>query len=170
MIDDKAFISFQKQLGITFVNLDLLRQAFVHRSYLNENPSFHLEHNERLEFLGDAVLELIVTDHLYRTYPKATEGEMTNWRASIVNSKMLAQIAGDIKLNDLLYLSRGEAKDASGKARQYILANAFEALIGAIYLDQGYAVVATFLNTYLIPRLPEIIEKRLDVDPKSRFQ
>ncbi len=170
MIDEKAFTSFQKRLGITFINIDLLRQAFVHRSYLNENPSFHLEHNERLEFLGDAVLELIVTDHLYLKYTKATEGEMTNWRASIVNSKMLAQIAGDIKLNDLLYLSRGEAKDASGKARQYILANAFEALIGAIYLDQGYKVAETFLNTYLIPRLPEIIEKRLDIDPKSRFQ
>lgn len=170
MVDDKAFAAFQKQIGIMFSNADYLRQAFVHRSYLNENPSFHLEHNERLEFLGDAVLELIVTDHLYRHYPKATEGEMTNWRASIVNSKMLAQIAGEIQLNNLLYLSRGEAKDASGKARQYILANAFEALIGAIYLDQGYGTTETFLKSYLIPRLPEIIEKRLDVDPKSRFQ
>ncbi|MDP2656549.1 MAG: ribonuclease III [bacterium] len=170
MTDDKVFTTLQKKIGVTFKKLDTLRQAFVHRSYLNENPSFHLEHNERLEFLGDAVLELIVTDYLYDTYSTATEGEMTNWRASVVNSKMLAQIAGDIDINDCLYLSRGEAKDATGKARQYILANAFESLIGAIYLDQGYKSTEKFLHTYLIPRLPEIIEKHLDVDPKSRFQ
>lgn len=170
MTDTKDFGPLQQRLGVTFSNVDFLHQALVHRSYLNENPSFHLEHNERLEFLGDAVLELIVTDHLYLNYPKATEGEMTNWRASIVNSKMLAQIASDIDINDFLFLSRGEAKDASGKARQYILANAFEALIGAIYLDQGYKVAEQFLQTHLIPKLPEIIEKRLDIDPKSRFQ
>lgn len=161
---------FEKHINIPFNNKDLLRQAMVHRSYLNENPSFHLNHNERLEYLGDAVLELIVTDYLYRTFPEADEGMMTNWRASLVNSKILSQLARDLALDEYLYLSKGESKDAESKARQYILANAFEALIGAIYLDRGYDVSKEFIHSIVLVQLPNILEQRLDVDPKSRFQ
>lgn len=168
--EDKNLLLFQKKIGITFKNSDILRQAMVHRSYLNENPGFELGHNERLEFLGDAVLELVVTDYLYLTFPDAAEGEMTNWRASLVNSKMLSDIAKPLNIDSLLYLSRGESKDAAGKARQYILTNALEATIGAIYIDRGYKHAEKFIKKYIIPHLDTIIEKRLDVDPKSRFQ
>ncbi len=169
-MEDKKFAELQKRIGIKFQNLDLLRQAMVHRSYLNENPSFHLGHNERLEYLGDAVLELVVTDYLYLTYPNSNEGEMTNWRASLVNSKMLSVYSTSIELEGLLYLSRGEAKDNGSKARQYILANAFEALIGAVYLDRGYKFAEKFILQYVVPHLQNILSQRLDVDPKSRFQ
>lgn len=169
-MEEKSFSILEKRIGMKFKNLDFVRQAMVHRSYLNENPSFRLGHNERLEFLGDAVLELVVTDYLYHTYPTATEGDMTNWRASLVNSKMLATVAGEINLGELLYLSRGEAKDSESKARQYILTNALEALIGAIYLDRGYAYAAKFIQKFILPKLEGILAQRLDVDPKSRFQ
>lgn len=168
--NDKDFGKLQKIIGFKFKNLDHMRQAMTHRSYLNENPSCALGHNERLEYLGDAVLELIVTDYLYHTFPHASEGEMTNWRASLVNSKNLAHIAQSLNLGEFLYLSRGEAKDANGKARQFILTNAFEALIGALYLDRGYKATEKFIVKFVIPRLPTIFEKGLDVDPKSRFQ
>lgn len=159
----------EQKLGIIFSNKDMLVQAFVHRSYLNENPDFYLDHNERLEFLGDAVLELVVTEYLYQNYPHNPEGEMTSWRAALVNAIMLSKIASNIGLNDFLLLSKGEAKDI-GKARQYILANTFEALIGAIYLDQGYGTASEFIRKVLIPELPLIIEQELHKDPKSRFQ
>src|SRR3990167_1110355 len=126
-------LEFEKKIGVDFKNKDLLLQALTHRSYINENPKWHLDHNERLEFLGDAVLELVVTDYLYKNYPNS-EGEMTNWGAALVNAIMLSQITKEFNLNDFMLLSRGEAKD-TGRARQYILANAIEALIGAIYLD-----------------------------------
>src|SRR3989338_6961275 len=137
----KDFSKLEKKLGLDFNQPDLLKQALVHRSYLNENPDFGLAHNERLEFLGDAVLELVVTEYLYQKYPNP-EGELTNWRAALVNAVMLSAIAGDLGLEDYLYLSRGEAKDVGTKARQYILANAIEAVIGAIYLDQGMSTAA----------------------------
>ncbi|MCX6739897.1 MAG: ribonuclease III [Candidatus Parcubacteria bacterium] len=159
----------EKNLGVKFVNRDLITQSVVHRSYLNEHPEFELDHNERLEFLGDAVLELIVTEHLYRTYPNP-EGELTNWRASLVNAIMLAGIAKDLGIEDFLYLSKGESADANSKARMYILANAMEAVIGAIYLDQGYEVSRKFVHDKVISKLPEILEKKLYEDPKSRFQ
>jgi len=165
----KDFSLIEKKLNLKFKNKDLLIQAFCHRSYLNENPDFYLSHNERLEFLGDAVLELIVTDYLYQKYPKKAEGELTNWRAALVNAKQLSEIAKDLDFNNFLLLSRGEAK-AIGKARQYILANTFEALIGAIYLDQGYKASEDFIKKHLIVKLPEIIEKGLFKDAKSRFQ
>jgi ribonuclease-3 len=136
---------------------------------LNENPDFYLPHNERLEFLGDAVLELVVTEYLYQNYPQKSEGELTNWRSALVNSKELAKIARNLGFNDFLLLSKGEAKE-TGKARQYILANTFEAFIGAIYLDQGYQVCQEFIKKHLIKELPEIIEKGLYKDAKSRFQ
>ena len=156
------------KFNITFKDKNLLQQAFVHRSYLNEHPKCGLEHNERLEFLGDAVLELAVTRHLYKNYPNP-EGELTIWRAALVNSKMLAKIAADLGLNDYLLLSKGESRD-TGRARQFISANTFEAVIGAIYLDQGFEKASEFIKKNLIIKLSEILEKKLYYDPKSRFQ
>ncbi len=164
----KDFSKLEKKIGVKFENMDLLEQALVHRSYLNEHPDFHLGHNERLEFLGDAVLELVVTEHLYLNYENP-EGELTNWRASLVNSKMLAKLAQRIGLETYLYLSKGESKDI-GKARQYILANAFESLIGSIYLDQGWQASKEFLEKKLLPELPYILKHQLYLDPKSKFQ
>ncbi|MBL7155200.1 MAG: ribonuclease III [Candidatus Portnoybacteria bacterium] len=160
--------SLEKKIGIRFNNKDLLQQALVHRSYLNENPDFSLEDNERLEFLGDAVLEMVVTEYLYQNYPNP-EGELTNWRAALVNAKMLSEKADRLAVNNYLLLSRGEAKD-KGRARQYILANAFEALVGAIFLDQGYEKVSQFIKKEILKELPQIIKQKLYQDPKSRFQ
>jgi len=165
----KDFSILEKKLSINFKNKDLLTQSFCHRSYLNENPKFHLENNERLEFLGDAVLELVITEFLYKKYPKKPEGELTNWRAALVNAKMLSKMAQKLDFNDFLLLSRGEAKEI-GKARQYILANTFESFIGAFYLDQGYKVCQKFIEKYLAKELPEIISKGLYKDSKSSFQ
>jgi ribonuclease III len=166
----KNFSKLEDIVGIKFKDLDLLKQSVVHRSYLNENPTFGLYHNERLEFLGDAVLEIVVTEHLYKNFPDTPEGDLTNWRASLVNAKMLAEIASDIKLEDFLYLSKGEAKDSNSKARQYILANAIEALIGAIYLDQGIKAAKIFITKNIICRLENILANKLYMDPKSKFQ
>jgi ribonuclease-3 len=165
----KDFSLLEKKLNLKFKNRDFLIQAFCHRSYLNENPDFYLPHNERLEFLGDAVLELVVTEYLYQKYPKKSEGELTNWRAALVNAKMLSNLAQELGFNDFLLLSKGEEKEV-GKARLYILANAFEAFIGAIYLDQGYVACQEFIKKYLLKKLPEIIKKGLFKDAKSRFQ
>jgi ribonuclease-3 len=165
----KDFAKLEKRLGVAFRDQNLLMQSVVHRSYLNEHPDFHLGHNERLEFLGDAVLELVVTEYLYEHYPNP-EGELTNWRAALVNAIMLATVAEEVGLEEFLYLSRGESKDTQSKARQYILANAFEALIGALYLDRGIAVVREFIGEQILKRLPYILEHRLYLDPKSRFQ
>ncbi len=159
---------FEKKIGVEFKNKDLLLQALTHRSYWNENTKWHLDLNERLEFLGDAVLELIVTDYLYNHYPNP-EGELTNWRAAIVNAVILAKISQKFNLNDYVLLSRGEAKDV-GRARQYILANAIEAVIGSIYLDQGYKKAEEFINRFIIEELPTIIEQKAYRDPKSLFQ
>jgi len=158
----------EKKIGVKFSNKETLEQALVHRSYINENPDFALGHNERLEFLGDAVLELIVTEYLYRNYPNP-EGELTNWRAALVNAKMLAEIAEEIGLNDFVLLSRGEAKD-NGRARGYILANALEALIGAIYYDQGLEKSAEFIEKNVLTRLSLILEQGSYRDAKSKFQ
>jgi len=158
----------ENKINFKFKNKDLLLQALTHRSYLNENPDWKLDHNERLEFLGDAVLELVVTEYLYKNYPNP-EGEMTNWRAALVNSNMLSSISSDFDLNDYVLLSRGEAKD-TGRARQYILANAVEALMGAMYLDQGYEPCEKFISTFILKKLPTILEKHLYRDAKSMFQ
>ena len=159
---------FAKQINVDFKNKDLLTQIFVHRSYLNENPSFKLDHNERLEFLGDAVLELIVTENLYRNLPNP-EGELTNLRSALVRGQTLSDIANTLGMNKYLFLSRGEAK-SEGKARQLILANAFEALIGGIYLDQGYDKTKEFLENNLIGRLKTVMEQKTYLDPKSHLQ
>ncbi|MDP3985897.1 MAG: ribonuclease III [Candidatus Veblenbacteria bacterium] len=165
----KDFSELERKLQVAFRDQDLLRQALVHRSYLNENPGFSLAHNERLEFLGDAVLEVVVTEYLYQKYPNP-EGELTNWRAALVNAIMLSLIANRLGLEDFLYLSRGEAKDVGTKARQYILANAMEAVIGAIYLDQGMAGASGFIHREILVELPEVLANKLYLDPKSRFQ
>ncbi len=162
------FSSLEKKLSYKFKKKELLKQALVHRSYLNEHRSFELDHNERLEFLGDAVLELVVTDYLYHNY-NLSEGELTSLRAAIVKGEMLSKIAGEVELDKHLLLSKGEQR-GSEKARQYILANAFEALIGAIYLDGGYSSADKFINKHVICRLPSVIEKGLHVDNKSKFQ
>lgn len=165
---EKDLGKLEKNIDIKFNNIDLLRQALVHRSFINENKSFPLDHNERLEFLGDAVLELVVTDYLYLNYPNP-EGELTNWRSALVNSVMLSSRSQELGINDYLYLSRGEAKD-TGKAREIILANAFEALIGAIYIDQGYEKAKEFITDQIIAELPRILELGLYMDPKSKLQ
>lgn len=156
-------------LGIIFATPTLLLSAITHRSYLNEHREATWEHNERLEFLGDAVLELVVTDFLFTTYPEKTEGELTAIRAALVNTNSLAAASEQLGVNQYLLMSKGEAKD-EGRARQYILANVFEACIGAIYLDQGYAVARDFIAGRLFAHTDEIIAKRLWQDPKSRFQ
>ena len=166
----RDFSKFEEVIGVKFKNLDLLRQSVVHRSYLNEHADFELGHNERLEFLGDAVLEIAVTEYLYNNFPDTPEGDLTNWRASLVNSKMLAIVAQEVGLEKYLYLSRGEAKDSNSKARQYILANAVEALIGAIYLDQGIEKSTVFIRDNIISKLDNILANQLYLDPKSKFQ
>lgn len=168
MLEEKDFSVLAKAIGVHFDNLELLKQALVHRSYLNEHRDFPLDHNERLEFLGDAVLELVVTEYLYLNYPNP-EGELTNWRASLVNSNMLSDLAVTENLEPYLYLSKGESKDL-GKARQYILANAYEALIGSIYLDQGWDAAKDFITDRLLSKLDYILEHKLYLDPKSKFQ
>lgn len=162
--------SLEERIGIKFKDKDLFQQALVHRSYLNEHADFYLNHNERLEFLGDAVLELVVTEFLYNQYPKEQEGELTNWRASLVNAKILAVIANELGIEDNLLLSRGEAKDKNSKARQFILADAVEAVIGAAYLDQGIEKVREFIQSKIISKLDYILKNELYFDPKSKFQ
>jgi ribonuclease-3 len=166
----KNFSKLEKEIGVKFHNQDFLKQAMVHRSYLNEHPAFKISHNERLEFLGDAVLEIIVTEYLFFSFPETPEGDLTNWRASLVNSNMLSEVAHDIKLEEFLYLSKGESKDKNSKARQYILANAVEALIGAIYIDQGIKAAKKFVKSKIISRLDYILSHKLYLDPKSKFQ
>ena len=164
----KNLEKLEKKLGIKFKDKNLLEQAFVHRSYLNENPSLKIEHNERLEFLGDAVLELVATRHLFNNYSNS-EGELTCWRAALVNSKMLSEVGSRLGFNDYLLLSKGEQND-SGRARQFILGNTFEAVVGAIYLDQGFEKAEEFIKNNLLSELPRVLKEKLYQDPKSYFQ
>lgn len=169
MKDSKDFSSFEHAVGITFTDKTLIERAFTHRSYINENPKSGLEHNERFEFLGDAVIELIVTDYLFRQYPASAEGELTAYRSALVNAIIMGEVATDLGMNECLLLSKGESKD-TGRARQTILANTYEAFVGAVYLDQGYASAATFVMQTLAPRLQDIIAKKLWKDAKSAIQ
>ncbi len=155
-------------LGVSFKNAEYLQTAFTHRSYLNEHRSYPLDHNERLEFLGDAVLELVVTEYLFHHYPNP-EGELTSWRAALVNGEMLSRVGAELGIEPFLLMSRGEAKD-TGRSRQYLVANAMEAIIGALYLDQGYAAARDFILRVVVSRLPEVFEQKLYADPKSKFQ
>lgn len=163
------FSVFEQIIGVTFKDKALLRQAFVHRSFINENKGAQSEHNERLEFLGDAVLELISTVYLYKKYPQNNEGELTAFRSALVNAVNLAEVAAKLQMEKFLLLSHGESKD-KGKARQYILANTIEALIGAIYLDQGYEVTEKFLSKNVLYLIDDIVEKKAWIDAKSLFQ
>lgn len=165
MADYKAY---QERLGVSFKNLDLLVEALTHRSYLNEHKAAG-PHNERLEFLGDAVLELATTDFLFKKFPLKPEGDLTAYRASLVNTFSLADSAKELGMSDMLLLSKGEAKD-TGRARDIILANAFEAVLGALYLDQGYEAAEAFVARMLYPKIDDIIEKRAYQDAKSQFQ
>ncbi len=163
------FSVFEKSINITFKDPELLKQAFTHRSYLNEHKGSKMEHNERLEFLGDAVLELAVTDFLYKKFPKKSEGELTAYRSALVNSTTLATVAEKLNMNSFLLLSKGESKD-TGRARQFILANTFESVLGSIYLDQGYAISEKFVSESLFPMLDEILHTKSFIDAKSQFQ
>lgn len=165
----KDFAPLEEKIGIQFANKKILQEAFTHRSYLNENPEWVGNHNERLEFLGDAVIEIIVTEHLFLNFPDKAEGELTSFRAALVNANMLSEIAQELGLNDYLLLSRGEARDL-GRARQYILANTFEALVGAIYLDRGYETAKEFIRKNVLTKVEDVISKKLFSDPKSLFQ
>ncbi len=164
----KNLDSLEKKLNLKFKDQNLLKQALVHCSYLNEHPNFSLDNNERLEFLGDAVLELITTKFLYENF-KNPEGELTAFRSSLVNTDSLAKTAGDLDLNEYLFLSRGEQKSIS-RSRKVILANTFEALIGAIYLDQGLESAGNFVRLNLLIKLDIILKKQLYKDSKSQLQ
>ncbi len=163
------FSAFKKKIEYSFKDERLLEQAFTHRSYLNENRQAGREHNERLEFLGDAVLELVVTEFLFAKYPEKAEGELTAVRAALVNTVSISAAATKLGMNDHLLLSRGESKD-TGRARAIILANAFEALIGAIYLDAGYTPAQEFISAQLFHMADEVVAKKTWQDAKSKFQ
>jgi len=161
---------FANSKHLDFSNWELLAQAFTHRSYVNENPNSPWGHNERLEFLGDAVLELIITRYLFEKYPKQPEGELTAYRAALVNTKSLADAALETGMNHYLLLSKGESKDVNSRAREHILANTFEAVLGAIYMDVGYEEAELFVSRILYARIDAIVEHGLHKDPKSRIQ
>ena len=163
------FEKFEERAGVIFKDKSLLKQAFTHRSYINENRDLKLLHNERLEFLGDAVLELVITDYLYGRLKDSNEGELTMLRSALVNADTCSRVAQTLGANDFLLLSRGESKDM-GRARQYILANTLEAIIGAIYVDQGYEMVKNFIITHIAVLTEEILKDGNWVDAKSLFQ
>ncbi|MDP1689510.1 MAG: ribonuclease III [bacterium] len=165
----KDLSKLQEKISTKFKNIDLLKEALTHRSYLNENPSWGVPHNERLEYLGDAVLELVVTEELYKRFPDFDEGKLTLLRAALVNYQFLSKVTHEFDLYDYIFLSRGEAKD-SEKARDVILANAIESLIGAIYLDGGYEVSQSFIKLFILSHLDEIVSEGSFKDPKSLFQ
>lgn len=160
---------FEQHNNVNFKNKALLEQAFIHRSFINENPRSELEHNERLEFLGDAVLELVVTEYLYKKYPHQNEGDLTAYRSALVNAVTLSEVADSLMFNDMMKLSKGEAKDVS-RARSSILADAYEAFIGALYLDQGYIPANEFISKTLLIKTEDIIRKGLYKDAKSFVQ
>lgn len=165
----KNYNDFAASINVNFKDIRLLENAFIHRSYINESPRGGLEHNERLEFLGDAVLELVVTDFLFAKYKNKQEGELTAHRAALVNAVTLSEVATDLGVNEFLMLSKGEAKD-TGRARQNILADAFEAIIGAIYLEHGYEEAKNFIKKYLLSRTTEVVKQGRLKDAKSKVQ
>lgn len=168
-MDTSKYQQFAVQtLGFDFGNLQLLITALTHRSYMNEHKKSATEHNERLEFLGDAVLELIVTEHLYLNYAEP-EGILTNWRAALVRTESISEAGNKLGLYDLMRLSRGE-KRGSERAKQQIMANAFEAVIGAIYLDKGYDVASEFVKKHILSKLDGILQEGSWRDAKSRLQ
>ncbi|HTH93214.1 MAG TPA: ribonuclease III [Candidatus Paceibacterota bacterium] len=165
----KDFTPFEQSIGIVFSDKALLQRAFTHRSFINENPRSGLEHNERFEFLGDAVIELIVTDYLFRNFPTHNEGELTAFRSALVNAVIMGEVAAELNMNDYLLLSKGEAKD-TGRARQTILANTYESFVGGLYLDQDYEPCKKFIHETLLPRLEDILKQKSWKDAKSQVQ
>lgn len=163
------FSSFEKKHNLDFKDKHLLLQAFIHRSYINENSDVPVSHNERLEFLGDAVLELVTTEELYKRFPDKPEGELTAIRAAMVNTVSISEAATTLEMNEYLLLSKGESKD-KGKAREYILANTFEAMTGAIYLDAGYDKAKEFIAKALFGKIDSIVRMKLWRDAKSLVQ
>jgi ribonuclease-3 len=161
--------TLQKTLGITLGNPGLLEQALVHSSYINENPGYALSHNERLEFLGDAVLDCIVADKLYRDFPEFTEGEMTRLRAALVRRDTLADIARGISLGDYLYMGKGE-ESSGGRSKAPNLAGALEAVIAAVYLDRGLAATTELVFKLLGDVWTQVIQQGTGVDYKSKLQ
>lgn len=167
MTDDK-FQDLGKLLNISFKNIPLIKQAFIHRSYLNETKVKTFS-NERLEFLGDSILSFLVSEYLYKKYPEFSEGELTNLRSSIVKTATLARVAKDLNLGNFLFLSRGE-EESGGRNNTSLLADTFEALLGSVYLDVGLPSVQKILKTLLFPLLTKILEDKLYKDAKSNFQ
>ena len=168
-MDTAAYQSFaQDKLHVTFNNIDLLLTAFTHRSYVNEHKKTVKEHNERLEFLGDAVLELVVTEYLYSNHSEP-EGILTNWRSSLVRTESIGAAAARYEFEPLLRLSRGE-KRGTERARAQILANSFEAVVGALYLDQGYEAAKVFITESILSTFEEILKTGSWMDPKSHLQ
>lgn len=163
------FSVLENKLNIEFKDKELLKRAFCHRSYINENKDFKGNHNERLEFLGDAVLEIIVSDELFHNFPEKEEGFLTSIRAALVCSKMLYRVAKELNLSEFLLLSKGERKE-KGKARQEILANTTEAFIGALYLDQGLKACKKFILGNIMTKVQSIMENEEFIDAKSNFQ
>lgn len=163
------FNELEKKIGIKFDNQELIETAFIHKSFFNENKDQEIEFNERLEFLGDAVLELVVTEHLFKNYPHKQEGELTSWRSALVKGKHLAQIAKSLDLGEHIRLSYGEEK-SGGREKNYILANTLEALIGAVYLDKGIETSKKFIIDFILVNLEKILKEGLHINAKSKFQ
>jgi ribonuclease-3 len=163
------YSDLEVKLGIKFKDITILEKAFTHRSYLNEHRGEGLENNERLEFLGDAVLELIISSYLYKNYPEKSEGELTNIRAAVVRTESLAEESRNLDFGKYLRMSKGE-EDSGGKDKDYLLANTFEAVLGAIYLDQGFNVCIEYLGETLLHKVSNIVEKNLFIDPKTQAQ
>jgi ribonuclease III len=166
--EKKDLEKFSQILGIDFANYSYLKNALVHRSYLNENKQI-IDNNERLEFLGDAVLELIITQYLYKEYPQRPEGELTSFRAAIVRTESLAETANELEIGNYIFISKGEEM-TGGRTKPYILANTYEAILGAIYLDQGFEKAEKFVHRTLTHKIPNIVKNRLDIDSKSKLQ
>jgi len=166
---DSDISILERKLNIKFDDLNLLLEAVTHRSYLNENPSWHLPNNERLEFLGDAVLELVVTEELFAKFPKKEEGDLTLYRAALVNSKMLRKVATDIGIDKVILVSNGESKDLTGRGGETLLADAVEAVIGAVYLDRGYETASKVIKSFVLSHIDEVMETG-GKDPKSLIQ
>ena len=160
---------FEKKIGLEFKNKELLKRSLTHRSFLNENDNEDLKSNERLEFLGDAVLELVVSEFLFHEYPDRPEGELTSFRAAVVRTDNLAKISRKLGFGEFLLMSKGEEM-TGGREKEYLLANTFEAVVGALYLDQGYEPVKKFLTTHLVPQIATVVKYRLDIDAKTKLQ
>lgn len=165
---NKNVAELQKELGITFNNPNTIEHAFIHRSHLNESKKFQ-ESNERLEFLGDAILSFVVALYLYKRFPEATEGELTNYRASLVSRKFLGDVGNQLKLGEYLYLAKGE-EEAGGRNNLTVLSNTYEALIGAVYLDQGIGATTEVIDKHVLGAIDEIISNKLYKDNKSELQ